>query len=107
MAKTLDQIALAAARAALMEMDPGAEWKTGYGAKKKDEALAAGGGTVDIFNTEYSFEIMDSTHIRFGEVGDGPNKHPWGIPLHIGQLRDDTKRKLEDMGVIRDGHFVK
>ena len=35
-----DQIALAAARAALMEMDPGAEWKTGYGAKKKDEALA-------------------------------------------------------------------
>ena len=39
MAKTLDQIALAAARAALMEMDPGAEWKTGYGAKKK-EALA-------------------------------------------------------------------
>ena len=41
MAKTLDQIALAAARAALMEMDPGAEWKTGYGAKKK-EALADG-----------------------------------------------------------------
>ena len=41
MAKTLDQIALAAAWAALMEMDPGAEWKTGYGAKKKDEALAA------------------------------------------------------------------
>ena len=36
MAKTLDQIALAAARAALMEMDPGAEWKTGYGAKKKE-----------------------------------------------------------------------
>ena len=36
MKKTLNQIALAAARAALMEMDPGGEWKTGYGVKKKE-----------------------------------------------------------------------
>ena len=53
MAKTLDQIALAAARAALMEMDPGAEWKTGYGAKKKDEALAA----------KARFEILDDSEM--------------------------------------------
>jgi hypothetical protein len=57
---------------------------------------------VTINGAEYNVKIMDCTHINMKPV----DAESWGIPQHIGQVRDEVIEQLKAQGKIKNGCFV-